>query len=197
MTWRDASSDSARKPERREVGERLVHVPARVLQIDAIVERQLELVVVGSEELATRARVGELVRLAVPGEADGERLDRLGHVPRHQSDDQARVETAREHRAERDVAHEPQRGRIRRASRAARSACVVERRPAGSSGSGYASRLRPRTVPSSTTSVWPGQELADAAQRRERRREEAERQVRVDRGVVELDVDEPDSRAGS
>ena len=37
--------------ERGEVGERLVHVPAQVLQVDSVVERQLELVVVGAEDV--------------------------------------------------------------------------------------------------------------------------------------------------
>ena len=45
-------------------------------------------------------------------EADGERLHRLGHVPRHQRDDQARVEAAAQHRAERHVAHQPQPDRL-------------------------------------------------------------------------------------
>ena len=79
-----------------------------VLEVDPVVERQLELVVIGAEDGGHVPCVGELVRLARAREADGEGLHRLGHVSRHQRDDQARVETAGEHRAERDVAHQPE-----------------------------------------------------------------------------------------
>ena len=97
------------EPERREVGDWLVQVPEELRQVDHVGGvGQLQLVVVGTERLGDEARVFEFVVRALVAEADGEGLDRLGHVPRHQGDDEARVEAAAQHRAERDVAHQAQ-----------------------------------------------------------------------------------------
>ena len=74
----------------------------------SVVEAELELVVVGAVVVGDEAGVGELVAFGVFAEADAEGLDGFAHVAGHQRDDQARVEAAGEHRAERDVAHQPQ-----------------------------------------------------------------------------------------
>ena len=73
-----------------------------------VVEAELELVVVGAVVVGDEAGVGELVAFGGFAEADAEGLDGLAHVAGHQGDDQAGVEAAGEHRAEGDVAHQPQ-----------------------------------------------------------------------------------------
>ena len=61
--------------ERRQVGNRLVHEPGERCEVDGVVdEGQLELVMLGAEQLRDVARVGELVALAGFAEADRERL---------------------------------------------------------------------------------------------------------------------------
>ena len=113
------------------------------------------------------------------------------HVPRHQRDDQARVEAAAQHRAERDVAHQAQAHRRRRAARAAPRRPRRARASGPAPGSGYApvaarrGRRRRRR-----RAARPGISLRDAGERRQRARDEAEREVGVDRLVVELGVDE-------
>ena len=64
--------------------------------------------VVGAVVVGDEAGVGELVAFGGFAEADAEGLDGFAHVAGHQGDDQARVEAAGEHRAERDVAHQAQ-----------------------------------------------------------------------------------------
>ena len=75
-------------------------------------ERQLELVMVGAEELSHAPGVRELVLGACLGKADREGLHRLAHVPGHEGDDHARVEPAAEHRTQRHVAHQAQTHRL-------------------------------------------------------------------------------------
>ena len=60
---------------------------------------------IGPEDRRDLASIRELARRRT-GEADGERLHGLAHLLRHERDDQARVESAAEHRAERNVGHE-------------------------------------------------------------------------------------------
>ena len=91
--------------DRREVGDRLVHCPGERLEVDRVVERQLQLVVVGSEVLRCRTCGRQLV-VRHAGKSDGERLDRTIHATRHQRRDQAGVDASAEHHAEWDVAHQ-------------------------------------------------------------------------------------------
>ena len=63
---------------------------------------------VAAERLSDASRVWKLVQVPVLDEADGKRLDGAVTGLRHEGDDQARVEPAREHRSERHVAHQPQ-----------------------------------------------------------------------------------------
>ena len=72
-----------------------------------------------------------------------------------------------------------------------RSACSSIVGPGSGAGAGYDQNARSDTVPSSDDERVARKQLSHAAQRRERRREEAEREIRVDRRVVELEVDEP------
>src|SRR5688572_31166060 len=67
--------------------------------------RDDELVVVGREVARGETRVRKLVE-AVLAEADGEGLDGARRVARHQADDRARINPAREERAERHVRDE-------------------------------------------------------------------------------------------
>ena len=128
--------------ECRQIRERLVHVPAEVLEVDPVVERQLELVVVGAENVGDVTRVGELVRLARPREAHGERLHRLVHVSRHERHDQARVEPAGKHRAERHVAHQAEPDRL--VELLEQPLCVLgDREARHGSGRGYVQNARP------------------------------------------------------
>ena len=93
--------------QRRKIGEGLVQVPDEILEVDGVVgERELELVVLGAQGVRDGTRVGELVLRAGFDEPDRERLHGLAHVACHQRDDQARVETTTEHRAQRHVAHQ-------------------------------------------------------------------------------------------
>ena len=96
------------EPERGQVGERLVEMPHERAQRPP-----------GRSAARPRARCARPRRQPRPGarrEAPSPRRQSrprtsssgLGHVARHQGDDQAGVETAAQHRAERDVAHQPQ-----------------------------------------------------------------------------------------
>ena len=77
VTCSDASSESARKPSAERSASGSSRVPDELVEVDAGVgERQLELVVVGSEDLGDAARFGELVRSPSSREADRERLHR-------------------------------------------------------------------------------------------------------------------------
>ena len=61
MTCRRRELAEREEAERREVGERLVEVPDELVQVDrVVVERELELVVIGAERCGDPARVGEL-----------------------------------------------------------------------------------------------------------------------------------------
>ena len=123
-------------------------------------------------------------------EADRERLHRAVHQLRHQCDDQARVEAAAEHRTERDVAHQAQPDRLLEPGQQPRTP-LLEVTPA------LERRLRVAPVPALLDlAVLHDEdaarlELLHCGERRRRRREEAERQVGVDRLVVEVGRDEP------
>ena len=173
--------------ERREVGERLVERPGELGQRDGVAQvGELELVVVGAEAARDQAGVGQLVRVAVLGEADREGLDRLAHVAGHQGDDQARVEPAREHRPQGHVAHQAQAHRLLQLGEQALGVLVL--RAARRVGGGQ------RVVPvallchpvGAGQEQLAGAELAHLRERAERAREEAERQVGLERLVVEL-----------
>ena len=83
-------------------------MPDQLRHVDRVSgERELELVVIGAEAVGDEPCVGQLVVLAGLDEPDGERLDRPVHVARHEGDDDARVQPAAEHRAQGNVAHQP------------------------------------------------------------------------------------------
>ena len=129
-------------------------------------------------DVGDEPRVGELVARAGLREADRERLHRPVHLLRHQRDDQARVEAAAEHRAERHVAHQPQADGLLELGEQALAplldaAAALERRLPGSSSS-----ARSSTAPFSITRMQPGSSFLHSGERRRRRREEAERQDR-------------------
>ena len=142
----------------------------------------------GSEEFGDVARVRKLV-VAVFGEADREGLDRLRHVLGHQGDDQARVEPAAQHRAEWDVAHQAQAHRFLEARDQLLGELVLRRLEVR-----LRHRVRPVALEAQTTRVddqpLARHQLANAGQRRERSRDEAEGHVGVDRLVVELGLDD-------
>ncbi len=118
------------------------------------------------------------------------------HVPRHQPDDHARVEAAAQHRAERDVAHQPQPHRLVETCEQALAGFVeASSRPARAPGT--TSTPRCATPRRSTISRWPGISLRTPRERRHRAGDEAERQVGVDRLVVELGARRARSRARS
>ncbi len=178
----------------REIGERLVQMPGEPGQVVRVGrQRNLELVVLGAVELGDPAGVGQLGVLA--GEADRERLDRLVHPARHQRDDQARVEPAAEHRAERHVAHQPHVDRlvelvehdlgplVGRALHRVRRGCRVA--PVA---------LAPQLAVLDHQAL-ARIELAHVAQRRHRPGHVAHRQVGGDRLVVELVAHETRARS--
>ena len=180
----------------REIGHRLVQVPDEFLELDGVVDvGELELVVVRPEELRDVPSVCELVVVTRFGEADRERLHRLRHVSRHQRHDQAGVEASRQHRAERDVAHQ------------AKANGLVEQleqpfRPLVDGGTAVDLRLRIGPVllhldlAGLDHEPLTRQQLGDHRQRGLRRREEAEGEVHVDRLVVELGADEAAGEQG-
>ena len=183
LTERDES-------ERREVGKRLIHVPDKLIQIDSVSERELELVVLGGEVVRDQARVCQLARRPRSFEADTERLDRLAHVARHHGDDKTRVQASAQHRAERHVAHQSQPNRLIELRRERRLVFVV--------GQAFADvRLRvlpilllPNALGRDDENVSRHQ-LRDSVHRCHRPREEPERKVGVDGRKVQLCVDEP------
>jgi hypothetical protein len=172
--------------ERGEVRERLVELPNEGLEVDrALGHGQLELVVVGSHRGCDEPGVRELVLVAVFREADGEGFDGLAHVPRHQRDDEARVDAAAQHGAERDVAHEA----------AAHGVLELGEEPAGpllqgAAAHGFRARIRPVGFDGDAALVHDepvsGQELGHVRERGPGTGEESERQIGVDRLVVEL-----------
>ena len=177
--------------ERGEIRERLVEMPDETVERDRLLrERELELVVLGAEHVGDETRIGELVAVACLLEADRERLHRAIHQLRHQRHDQARVEPSAQHRTERDVAHQSQANRLLEPGQQPHApllevAAALER------------RLRVAPVPAFLDlAVLDDEdaarlELSHCGERRRRRREEAERQVGVDRLVVEVGRDEP------
>ncbi len=91
----------------REIGKRLVQVPDELGEVDGVVdEGELELMVIRSEVPGNPARVRELVLGTGLGKAHRKGLHRLAHLLRHQGDDQARVESPTQHRAQGDIAHQ-------------------------------------------------------------------------------------------
>jgi hypothetical protein len=172
--------------ERREVGEWLVEVPDEPVERDRLFrERELQLVVIRAELVGDEARIGELVARAGLLEADCERVHRPVHLLRHQGDDQARVEAAAEHRAERHVAHQPHPDRVLELRQQTLAPLLDVSTP-------FERRLRiAPEAPLLDGAVLDhedaaGLELLHSGQRCRRRREEPEREERVDRLVVEV-----------
>ena len=92
----------------RDVGDGLLHVPQRLVEQGRVVDRARgQLVVIGPQPLGHAQRVAELVGAAVLGERDRERLDGPRGALGHDRRDQARVEPAAEHHAERHVGDHP------------------------------------------------------------------------------------------
>jgi hypothetical protein len=81
----------------REVGNRLVEMPYALFELQCILRnRQLQLVVLAAEGLGHPSRVGELVCF-VFAKPQGERDYGTARRIRHQRDDQAQVDSPREH----------------------------------------------------------------------------------------------------
>ena len=99
--------------ERREVGERLVQLPDELGEVDLrLCVRELELVVVGAEDVRRRsARPRARCRRSSVKPTENV-LTGSDMLLGHQRDDQARVEPAAQHRAERHVAHQAQAHRL-------------------------------------------------------------------------------------
>ena len=72
---------------------------------------ELELVVIGPERSSHLARVGELAHRR-SRETDGECLHRLAHLLCHERNDEARVQSAAQHRPEWDVGHQAKSHRL-------------------------------------------------------------------------------------
>ena len=92
-----------------EVGEGLVEMPDEVGEVDGVVEEgELELVVVGAEVVGDGAGVVRARCLASSRKPTLKVLTGSVMELGHERDDEAGVEAAGEHCAERDVAHESQ-----------------------------------------------------------------------------------------
>jgi len=177
--------------ERREVGERLVERPREVGGVDGLLRiGELELVVLAAEQIGDAARVGELVRGPRLAEADREGLDRPRGVPRHQRDDQARVQPAREHRAERHVAHQPQPHRLLEQLEQVGRVGVVGAHERVGVRVGIAPVRLARDPGGAGEQELPRLQLPHRGERGQRRGHEAEGEIGVDRGVVEVGRDE-------
>ena len=98
------------EPERGEVGNRLVQMPGHSTEIDILSRVQLDRVMVRTEQLGYERGVFQFVRGA--GEPNRERLQRFTHIAGHQRRDEARVQAAAEHDAERHVAHQAKHDRF-------------------------------------------------------------------------------------
>ena len=173
------------EPERRQVGQRLVEMPDEPRELVGVAPRgHLELVMVGAVPLRHPAGVAQLRVLA--GEADGEGLDRLGHVPVHQLHDQARVEAAAEHGSERNVAHEAQAHRLVELLEQHLGPLVI----GAVDGIGRRSRVAPPALDRGAAvghdQALAGLELPDPEQRGHRPGHVAQREVGGDRLGVEL-----------
>ena len=131
-------------------------------------------------------------RLAGLAEADRERLDGLGHVPRHQRDDQARVETAAQHRAERHVAHQAQAHRLLEALEEPAASILDVTTPIGPApDGGTPSTARSVTLRSPRRSASPGRSFRTGASGVSGAGTKPKREVGVDRVVVELGSTRP------
>ena len=121
--------------ERREVGERLVEVPDERREVVRVARASSTSSSWWSAPSASATRRASGSSESSPAKPTENVLTGSVHVPRHQRDDQARVEAAAEHRAERHVAHQAHAHRLvelRRArsppTRSAERATVVGRR---------------------------------------------------------------------
>ena len=176
--------------ERRQVGKRLVEIPDELLEVDGIVDEARARA--RDARCRTRWRRGgrRQARCRPRPRRSRRRTSCTGssHVPRHQRDDQARVEAAAQHRPERDVAHQPQpHGLVEAVEQPPRLllGCSSSRercgRAAGTpSNARFGRRSRPRRADVA------GQSFETPRERRPRPRQEAEGQVGVDRLGVEL-----------
>ena len=179
--------------EGREVCDRLVEVPDEFLEGKRVLcERELELCVIRAQRGGDLTRVGQLGAGIFP-KPDCKRLDRLAHVPSHISDDQTGVESPRQHGSERHVAHQPQ------------ADGLVElrdkpfRRLVHAHGRGIGRGMRPvALLPHGRIDHehMARKELGDVLERRLRCGEVAEREIRVDRVVVESRLDQPAGEQG-
>ena len=88
--------------QRRVVPERLVERLRETRKRVGHVTCELDLLVLRRVALRDRTRIAALV-VALVAEADGERAHGVRRRPRHEADDDARVDAAREQRAERHV----------------------------------------------------------------------------------------------
>ena len=100
------------EPQHRQVRHRLVHEPDEVLEVERqLVERQLELVVVGAECSGHLPCAVELFSWASLKPTENVFTGSLMWRG-HERNDHARVEPAAEHRAERNVAHQTDANRL-------------------------------------------------------------------------------------
>ena len=180
------------EPERREVGKRLVQVPDEIPEVDLErVERELELVVLAPELLGDEPSFAQLV--AGPGlrEPNGKRLHRLGHVPGHQGDDQARVQASAQHRAERNVAHQTKPDGLFELLQEPLGPLLRARRLGRDGRRGIAPVALDPNLAALDHQPVTRLELRNAREGRCGRWEKAESEKSVDRLVVEPAVDEP------
>ena len=174
--------------ERRQVRERLVQVPGELAQIvRARLVLELELVVLGAEGVGHPPGVRQLRVLS--GETDRERLHRLAHVPRHESDDQARVQAAAQHRAQGHVAHQPQADGLVELVEQELGPLLRRERAVGRRSGEVPPALDPH-APVRDHEPLAGLELANVTERRHRARDVAQHQVGGDRVGIQLVADE-------
>ncbi len=172
--------------DERGVRDRLVHVPQQPGQQRDDVGPDDDLVVVGAEQLRDTARVGQLVveRLRVAAaEADRVGLHRAVAVLRHERDDRARVDAARQERADRHVADHLHARRLLEARAGLRDPVVRgTRRVDGRRNPPVAALLDAAALGHEHRR---GRELRDSAEHRLRRRHVAEREIGGQRGRIE------------
>ena len=169
--------------DHRGIGERLVEVPHQARQQLEGARAHDQLVVVGAQMLRDAARVGELAEILLL-EPGAERLDRLAHRVAHERHHHARVDPARQERAERDVGHEPHAHRFRQER--AQPLAVVLLAP----GALGLDRERPIALDPAAVrfahQIVRRWELLHALQDRARRRDVLEREVVGDRARIDL-----------